>query len=112
MLFTHRFPGRTKKMLQLESGLQQWDKTGHLARMEASGCFRHVKEVVVHHLDKGNASRLVGLLLSQGFVQGVLKSGVREADLGIDTLRQTALRTLGEAPHPFIWSARVRVGVV
>ena len=103
---------RFGKELQVESGLQQWDKAGHLARMEASGCFRYVKEVVVHHIDEGNADRLTGLLFSQGFVQSVLKKGVPESDLGIDTLRRIARHHLGETPSPFIWSARVRVGVV
>jgi SAM-dependent methyltransferase len=103
---------RFGKELQVESGLQQWDKAGHLARMEASGCFRYVKEAGVHHRDEGNAERLVGLLFSQGFVQSVLKKGVTEKDLGIDTLRHTALHALGAAPRPFYWSARVRVGVV
>ena len=103
---------RFGKELNVESGLQQWDKAGHLARMEASNCFRYVKEVVVHHVDDGNADRLVGLLLTQGFVQSVLKRGITEAELGIDTLRRTALHTLGSVPRPFIWSARVRIGVV
>ena len=103
---------RFEKELGTAAGLRQWDKAGHLTRMEESGCFRFVKEVVVHHIDQGNAGRLVGLLLSQGFVQGVLKQGVTESDLGITTFRQTALHALGDAPRPFIWSARIRVGVV
>ncbi|SDR89298.1 class I SAM-dependent methyltransferase [Opitutus sp. GAS368] len=97
--------------LQVEAGLQRWDKAGHLARMEASGCFRYVKEIAVHHIDRGNADRLTGLLLSQGFVQSLLKKGVTEAALGIPALRQIAGQNLGEAPRPFLWSARVRVGV-
>jgi SAM-dependent methyltransferase len=103
---------RFGKELQVESGLQQWDKAGHLGRMEASGCFRYIKEVLVHHIDEGNSDRLTGLLFSQGFVQSVLKKGVPESDLGIDTLRRIARHHLGETPGPFIWSARVRVGVV
>ncbi len=103
---------RLEKELRREFGLQRWDKAGHLERMEASGRFSYVKEVVVHHVDEGNADRLVALLLSQGFVQSVLKQGAQETDLGIDALRQTALLHLGRAPRPFIWSARVRIGVV
>jgi len=97
---------------QVESGLQLWDKAGHLGRMEASGHFRYVKEVVVHHIDQGNADRLTGLLLSQGFVQSLLKRGVTEAALGIPALRWIAGQKLGGAPRPFLWSARVRIGVV
>ena len=103
---------RLERTLKSDSTLRQWDKAGHFQRMEASGCFRYVKEALLHHLDEGNAERLVGLLLSQGFVQSVLKKGVSEAELGIDTLRKTAIQILGDTQRPFIWSARVRIGVV
>lgn len=103
---------RLGQELQVESGLRQWDKAGHLTRMEDSGCFRHVREVVLYHIDTGNADRLIGLLFSQGFVQSLLKKGVTESDLGLASLRQIAHHRLGAAPTPFFWSARVRVGVV
>jgi ubiquinone/menaquinone biosynthesis C-methylase UbiE len=91
--------------------LQQWDKAQHLSRMRESGCFRYVKEMVLHHVDAGNAERLVGLLLSQGSVMTLLKAGLREEQLGIDAFRAVAVRTLGEIPQPWYWSARVRSGV-
>ncbi len=103
---------RLEQELKLDAGLKQWDKAGHLARMRASGCFRHVQEAVLDHHDRGNAERFVGLLLSQGYVQGALKAGVTEAALGIDALRRIAQHTLGETPRPFIWCACIRVGVV
>jgi SAM-dependent methyltransferase len=109
---SQRTARRLEREMRSGEGLRQWDKAGHLTRMEASGCFRHVQEAMVHHTDEGNADRLVGLLLSQGYVQDILKRGVTETELGIDTLRHTALHTLGAAPRPFFWGARVRVGVV
>lgn len=101
-----------EQKLRLDSGLQHWDKSGHLARMQECRYFRDVKEVVVPHHDAGNAERLVGLLLSQGYVQDALKKGVTEAALGIDALRRIARHTLGDKPRPWTWSARVRLGVV
>jgi hypothetical protein len=112
LLSCMRTARRFEKKLGLTAGLRQWDKDGHLKRMEDSGRFRYTKEVLAHHQDEGNADRLVGLLLSQGYVQSVLRSGIEEAALGIDTLRNTAQHELGDAPRPFIWSARIRVGVV
>jgi len=101
-----------ERELGLAQRLQRWDKSGHLARMKASGCFRYVREALLHHSDSGNGERLVGLLLSQGSTMDVLKSGQSEEQLGIAELRQVAERTLGMAHRPWHWSARVRIAVV
>lgn len=92
-------------------GLQKWEKNGHLTRMHESGCFRVTRECLLHHTDTGNAGRLVGLLLSQGHVQTLLKNGFTEADMEIDRLREVADRTLGPEPQEWFWGSRVRVGV-
>jgi ubiquinone/menaquinone biosynthesis C-methylase UbiE len=91
---------------------QQLDKAGHLERMRASGCFRYVKEIALHQKDSGNAERFVGLLLSQGSVSGLLKRGLSEAEIGLDEVREVAQRKLGDAPSPWLWSSRLRLGVV
>jgi SAM-dependent methyltransferase len=101
-----------EEQLRRAQRLQRWDKGGHLARMKASGCFRHAREALLHHGDQGNAERLIGLLLSQGSTMDLLKSGQSEEQLGISELRQIAERTLGAIPRPWLWSARVRMGVV
>lgn len=103
---------RLEKELKLDAGLKQWDKAGHLGRMQESECFRYVQETMIHHHDSGNAERLVGVLLSQGYIAGLQKAGLGEDQLGITELRAVAQRTLGAKPHPWIWSARVRLGVV
>jgi SAM-dependent methyltransferase len=92
--------------------LRSWDKSQHLERMQASGCFRYVKEIVLHQVDQGNAERLVGLLLSQGGVMTLLKAGYSEAQLGIDQFRKAVHRALGPQPQTWYWSSRVRLGVV
>lgn len=91
--------------------VQRWEKSGHLARMRSSGCFRYVKEISIHHEDLGNAERLVGLALSQGMVMDLLKLGLTEAEIGLDVLRAVAERALGSAPHPWLWTSRVRFGI-
>ncbi|HEY3288938.1 MAG TPA: class I SAM-dependent methyltransferase [Anaerolineae bacterium] len=92
--------------------IRQWDKPGHLDRMRASNCFRYVREILLHHVDNGNAQRLVGLLLSQGGVMTLLKAGCTERQLGIDQLRATADQELGSTPRPWFWCSRVRLGIV
>jgi SAM-dependent methyltransferase len=99
--------------LKMSAGLRHWrDKERHLARMQASGCFRHTKEVGLHHTDTGNADRLVGILLGQGVVAGLMKRGRTESELGIDRFRELTRRALGPEPRPWYWSSRVRIGIV
>jgi SAM-dependent methyltransferase len=90
----------------------RWDKSGHLARMQDSGCFRFTRECVLHHVDQGDAERCVGLLRSQGSVMDLLKADYTEDELGIGELAGLARAELGCEARPWYWSARVRVGVV
>ena len=101
-----------ERSLPAQPSLRRWRKDEHLARMQASGCFRYTKEIVVHHTDVGNADRLVGLLLSQGSVMTLLKNGASEEQLGIDRLREKARQALGAEERSWYWSSRVRFGIV
>lgn len=92
-------------------GLRKWEKSGHLARLEESGCFRYTRECLLHHREQGTAERVVGLLLSQGHVQTLRKAGFSEEDLRVDELREVARRCLGGEAREWFWSARVRLGV-
>jgi hypothetical protein len=100
------------KGVKSELPVKQWEKDGHLARMTSSGCFRYTKEIVLHQVDRGNAERLVGLLRSQGSVMTLLKNGIPEDQIGIDRLADVAGRTLGTSDRPWVWSSRVRLGIV
>lgn len=55
--------------------------------MRASGCFRFVRDMALHHVDAGGWPRYVGLLRSQGGVMDLLKAGYPESDLGISRAR-------------------------
>jgi ubiquinone/menaquinone biosynthesis C-methylase UbiE len=91
--------------------IQRWEKERHLERIQACKRFRYVKEIVLHHVDRGNAERLVGLALSQGGVMTLLKRGVTETELGLAQLKAIANRVLGDEDREWYWSARVRIGV-
>lgn len=104
--------GRLEKERGVDAGLLRWDKPGHLARMQASGRFRFTREVLLHHADEGNAARFCGLFLTQGHVSGLLKKGVPRSELGLDAFEEIVYRSLGPKMRPWIWSARVLVGIV
>jgi SAM-dependent methyltransferase len=95
----------------LYAGVQRWAKHEHLSRMRRSGRFRHVKEIMVHSVDEGNAGRLVGLCRSQGSVATLLKHGMTEAEIGVEALAKAAERALGDRTVPWYWSYRVRIAL-
>jgi len=114
-LALHAFGQRIRELEereQVSADVPRWEKSGHLERIEASGRFRYTREILLHHVEKGNAERLVGLALSQGGVQTLLKAGMSEADLGIDQLRIEAVSLLSDEPQPWYWGVRVCVGVL
>src|SRR6266850_2636771 len=45
-------------------GIQEWDKAGHLGRLQASHQFRYVKELLLHHMEPCTAERWVGFALT------------------------------------------------
>lgn len=90
---------------------RKWDRMEHLPRMRASGCFRHLRELSVHHVEEGNAERLIGLAMSDGFVRGLMKAGVGEDELGLSRFRSEASGILGEKPQPWFWTISLWIGV-
>ena len=110
----NRFDEQCEKIGQARgffSDIMQWDKAGHLARMQSSAKFRYVKEIIVHHRETGNADRLVGLMLSQGGVASLLKHGMTQEEIGVPGFRALVQQTLGDELLPWYFSYRVRLGV-
>lgn len=93
------------------TSVEKWSKDTHLSRIQASGRFRHVKDIVAHGEELGNADRLVGLALSQGGVADLLKHGLSEKEIGLDEFRAMCERTIGPDPIPWYFSYRVRLGI-
>ena len=90
---------------------QRWEKSEHLARMQACGRFRYVKELCLHHRELGNDERLVGTAITSSSLGVAQLEGVSDQELGLDRLRAEAERLLGADPKPWYWSYRVRVAV-
>jgi len=88
------------------------EKSGHLERMQTSGRFRFTREFMLHHVDEGRPSRLVGLALSLGSVQALRKAGLSEAEIGLEKLRDDLAALGGDEPERWYWTSRIRVGIV
>lgn len=94
-----------------QSGVQKWAKHEHLKRMAESGHFRYTKQLVMNQVEEGNAARFVGILLSQGGVQSLLRAGHTEEELGIDKFKDQCNELLGQTARHWYWSLRVRIGI-
>jgi ubiquinone/menaquinone biosynthesis C-methylase UbiE len=99
---------RTQRGLRRD---QRWPKAEHLHQMQASGRFRYLRDTWVHSIEMGNAERLVGYARSHGSIGTLLRQGLTEKDIGLDDLRVTAQRTLGDEPRPWFFSYSVRIGI-
>lgn len=73
-----------------QSAAVKYDKEGHLQRIRQSERFRFTKELVFHNEEKCNAERYVGLALSQGGVQSVLKKQPDALNHEIQALQEAA----------------------
>jgi SAM-dependent methyltransferase len=93
-------------------GVQAWSKDEHLGRMRASGEFQWCGEVCALSREQGDADRFIALLRSQGDLQTLLKHGLTEQLLGVDSFAADARQELGPGARPFWFTYRVRLGIV
>ncbi len=95
----------------LYDGVKKWKKDGHVERMEKSGCFSYVREIVLHHAEQGDAERLVGIALSQSEISTLLRNGFTEDEIGVNELRENAKRAMGDRMWMWYFGYRVRMGI-
>jgi SAM-dependent methyltransferase len=92
----------------LAGQVKMWPKDKHLENMRGYGYFRFTREVLLHHIEYGNADRYLEMGQSNAF-SGQFK--FTDEELGLDRLRQAAYEHIGSAPVPWYVSYRVRIGV-
>ncbi len=102
---------RIRAEREIDREVKSWSKDKHLARMQDSGRFRYVKELVVHHTEEGNAGRFIGLTLSYGIARYLKQGYLTEQEVGLDHLKNVAQNLIGSEPIPWYFSYRVRVGI-
>ncbi|GMA49770.1 hypothetical protein GCM10025857_11270 [Alicyclobacillus contaminans] len=90
---------------------KKWPKDEHLRQMQESRSFRFTKEVVFHVTDSCDAERYVGLALSQGSLQTVLRSGWTELDNSIETFKDIVKSHFQDQVLNVVFSYRMRFGI-
>ena len=89
----------------------RYSKDGHLDRIKQSGHFRYAREVVLQSRERGTAERIVGMALSLGPLTVMLRTGTSEEEIGLEALRETARRALGDREVDIYLGYRVRLGI-
>lgn len=104
--------GRRLVELVRERGLAQnlkiWSKDGHLDRMRESGHFRFIREVLLHHIEQGDAARFLEMMRSNAFSH---QFQFTEQETGIDRLTRAASQSIGFQPISWYISYRVRIAI-
>lgn len=89
----------------------KWDKDGHLLRIQASGVFSYAREIVFHNLEFCDAERYIGLTLSQGGVQSVLKVDATLLDQDISDYSAAVEDHFQGRTLEVLISYRMRIGI-
>ncbi|WP_274432661.1 class I SAM-dependent methyltransferase [Alicyclobacillus sp. ALC3] len=94
-----------------EQQVTKWPKHEHLQNIAASGHFCFAKEIVFHNTEPCDAERYVGLAVSQGGLQTVIKSGWTDLDTDIASFRAIVDQAFAGRTRDILFSYRMRVGI-
>jgi SAM-dependent methyltransferase len=89
-----------KKELRRERGLDRANPRTRPSRelLEASGVFRHTRELALHSVEEGDGERLLGFALSEGSTRALLAEGTTEEEIGLDRIRDVAATITDPVP--------------
>ncbi len=95
----------------LAQNLQRWSKETHLDRMRASTHFRFTRELSLHHIEQGDSTRFIELILTNAYSHQFKLKTITEQEIDFDQLKHAALQYIGSTPLPWYFSYRVLIGV-
>ena len=71
-----------------ETIAMRWAKKEHLTNVEASNYFSYTKESYYHKTEPLDKNKFIGIALSQGGLEALLKRGYTAKDVGLDRFKQ------------------------
>ncbi|MDR0269546.1 class I SAM-dependent methyltransferase [Paenibacillus sp.] len=89
----------------------KYDKKSHLINILQSGAFQYAREIVFHNSEFCDGERYIGLALSQGGIQTVMKLGLTELDEEIEHFKALVMGHFQERTLEVLFSYRMRIGV-
>lgn len=103
----HRFSHKAHQKQPKHTG---WTKDQHLTNIKASNQFRFVKEIFFHHQENWDAERFIGLILSSGTVNRILKEHRKEIDPDLQRFKRIVKKRI-KGKQQAILSYRMRIGI-
>lgn len=94
-----------------DSGAVKRNKEQHLATLRESGVFRYTREIVFHHQEDCTSERFIGLALSQGGLQSVLKLHPEAIVPAIEAFRASVEKDFGGVHRTMSFGYRMRIGI-
>jgi ubiquinone/menaquinone biosynthesis C-methylase UbiE len=88
--------------------LKIWPKNKSLDPLRESGSFCFIREVLLHHIEQGDAARFLEMMQSNAFSN---QFQFTDQEIGFDRLTRAAFQSLGSEPVPWYFSYRVRIGI-
>lgn len=95
----------------LQDGFIRWDKNKHLQNIKNSGYFRYARELVFANTESCGAGRLIGIAMSQGSLQGVLKKNSRMIEEDLKMFNDTIHALFGDKEFEADFGYRMRIGI-
>lgn len=90
---------------------QRWNKNKHLKNIKQSGYFRYSREIVFMNKEKCNADRFIGIALSQGGLQTILKTQPDLIENDIELFEKKIKSIYGNREFDISFCYRMRIGV-
>jgi ubiquinone/menaquinone biosynthesis C-methylase UbiE len=95
----------------LAQSLKIWPKNKSLDPLRESAHFRFTREVLLHHIEQGDAARFLEMILTNAFSHQFKLKTITEQEIGFDRLTHAAFQYIGSEPIPWYFSYRVRIGI-
>lgn len=100
-----------KNTAEISESFIRYSKENHLKNIRESGYFRYARELVFSNTEKCTAERLIGILLSQGSLQTILKRRPELIESDITAFSDTIRSLFGEREFDIGFCYRMRIGV-
>lgn len=96
---------------EIKDSFVRYDKNQHLWNIIKSGKFAFAREIVFSSEEKCTADRLIGLALSQGSLQEILKNDKNLIANDVEKFKKIVNDIFGDKEFTIYFSYRMRIGV-